>query len=121
THAVKKVSHVVFAHLQPDRVVRQRREEQLLVAGGDFIAVDPDPPVCAGELYSVALAVLVDDHAERVVVGRGFDDLLHAIGPGERGFKFAGCGVTVGQWRGDDPGFDPDRALQANGPARDVV
>src|ERR1700722_3084212 len=95
--------------------------EQFLVAGGDFIAVDPNPAVGAGEFDAVALAVLVDDGPERTVIHGGFDNLRHTVRPIERRFKLAGCGVTVGKGRGDDPGFDADRAVQTDAPAGDIV
>src|ERR1035437_7124151 len=121
THAVEKIAQVVVAHLQLDRVVRQRREEQLFVARGDFIAVDPDPAVRADKFHAVALAVFVEHLAEWAVGGRGFDDLLHGICPDERGFKFAGRGIAVGQGRRHHLGLNRDRAVQTDAPARDVV
>ena len=55
--AIEKVAHVIVADFEMDRVVGQRRGEQFLFAGGDFVAVDPDPAVGADEFDAVALAV----------------------------------------------------------------
>ena len=62
----------------------------------DVAAVDPDPAVGALEPDAVALAVLVDDAAEDVVVLGGLDDVLHAVGVGEGDFVFADGGVAAG-------------------------
>ena len=98
TNAFEEVSHVIIADFKAHGVVGQGSFNDVVFTGVEVSAIHPDPTVGAFELQSIALPVLLDYPAIGRVVRRGFHDLFHAIGPGERGFKFTRCGEPAGNW-----------------------
>src|SRR5687767_12792645 len=78
-HAVKKVSEVIDAVVQPDGVLEQRGFKQFRIAGLDLVAVDPDPAGGAFKSNAVALATRLDVLAVRIVVTRGVEHELNPV------------------------------------------
>ena len=120
-HAVEEIAHVVRALVEPHGVGRERGGEQVLVAGLEARAVDPDPAVGALEADAVALAVLVHDPAEDVVVGRRADFERDAVGVGVVHLVVAVGVVAAGDGFLEPAGLDAVGREQADGPIGDVV
>src|SRR6187551_3408326 len=80
--ARKEIAHMIGTDFEPGRVIRQRRFDDLVLARGEVLPVDPNPAVRADKLHSVTLTALVNDITRRVIVARRFHNLRHAAGPG---------------------------------------
>src|SRR5690348_14786318 len=87
-HAIEKISHVVVAHLEARRVIRQGSCVYLLLACVQVSAIHPDPAICPGEPNSVPLSFWIDDPAERRVGCCCLNDLANSLPPDERRLKF---------------------------------
>src|SRR5437867_6225874 len=100
---------------------RQWGREDFGVARLDVAARDPNPPVAAVELHAVALAFFFHDAAEPRVVGRAATGVGDAVGVGVLHLIFAVGGEATGDHLHERLAFDADRAVNTQGPPRDVV
>jgi hypothetical protein len=119
--AVEEVAHVIATDLESESGVGEWGGHQVLLAGGEVTAGDPEPAVGAFEPDPVALAVAVDDTAEDIVVRGRAGDVFDAVCVVISDLVFAEGGIPAGDGLGEHPGLDAGGSVLADGPAGDVV